>query len=124
MKPNVTFTAFNHPPDLGKLPNQLGKIANNVNGIAREAEKPSIPMNCPNSSPLLAALTINVPINGPVHENDANASAIAMKKIPIKPPLSAFSSAFVAQELGNVISKAPKNEAAKITRIAKKIRLK
>ncbi|MND81661.1 hypothetical protein D3C80_734650 [compost metagenome] len=45
-----------------------------------------------------------------------------MKNIPSIPPLSAFSSALVAHELGKVISNAPKNEAAKTTNTTKNIR--
>ena len=47
-----------------------------------------------------------------------------MKIIPTKPPLSALESILVAQELGNIISNAPKNESAKTTNKTKKIILK
>jgi hypothetical protein len=61
---------------------------------------------------LEAASTNKVPTIGPVQEKDTIASANAINKIPIIPPLSAYITLF-AQELGNIISNAPKNEAAK-----------
>jgi hypothetical protein len=45
-------------------------------------------------------------------KKDTIASANAINKIPIIPPLSA-SIYFICPELGNIISNAPKNEAAK-----------
>ena len=47
-----------------------------------------------------------------------------MKKIPTMPPLSDALSALFNQELGILISNAPKNEIAKIARIKKKTILK
>ena len=38
--------------------------------------------------PIVADSTNNVPTIGPVHEKETKASASAMKKIPIIPPLS------------------------------------
>ena len=64
-----------------------------------------------------------LPTIGPVQENDTNTSVRAMKKIPIKPPLSACRSLLLTIQLGSVISKAPKNDAAKIMNTMKKIRL-
>ena len=46
-----------------------------------------------------------------------------MKKIPIKPPLSAPASLLLTSFEGIVISNAPKNDAAKIMKIRKKMRL-
>ena len=65
--------------------------------------------------PWAAAATNAVPTMGPVQENDTIASASAIKKIPIKPPLSACESTLVPQLLGNVISNAPRKETAKTT---------
>ena len=48
-----------------------------------------------------------LPTIGPVQENDTNTSVRAMKKIPIKPPLSACRSLLLTIQLGSVISKAP-----------------
>jgi hypothetical protein len=45
-----------------------------------------------------------------------------MKKIPIMPPISDALSALFVHLLGSVISKYPKNEIAKITKTAKKVR--
>ena len=47
IKPKLTFTVFNHPPDLGIEFNQLGNIANKVNGNASEMENPNMPINGP-----------------------------------------------------------------------------
>jgi len=41
---------------------------------------------------------------GPVQEKDTSAKVKAMKKIPIKPPLSAIRSDLLDHELGKVIS--------------------
>ena len=73
--------------------------------------------------PCAAAATSAVPTIGPVHEKETIAKASAIKKIPIKPPRSACESTLVPHELGKVISKAPRNETAKITSKAKKMRL-
>ena len=113
-KPKTTFTVFNHPPDFGKEFIQPGKIANKVNGSAIAIENPNIP-TIGASPPFKADSTNNVPTIGPVHEKDTIAKASAIKKMPTKPPLSAFVSIFVPQELGKVISNAPKNEMAKTT---------
>jgi hypothetical protein len=63
--------------------------------------------------------TRDVPISGPVQENDTTAKVAAIKKIPPRPLESDFASNLFTKELGNVISKAPKNEIPKITRIRK-----
>lgn len=60
----------------------------------------------------------------PVQEKDTTASAKAIKKIPIKPPRSAWASTLVLHELGKVSSKAPKKEAAKKMSTTKKTPLK
>ena len=43
INPKITLTLLNHIPDLGKTFNELGEIARNVKGNARETPKPSIP---------------------------------------------------------------------------------
>ena len=88
INPRTTFTVFNHPPDFGNAFNQPGKAANNENGSAIAIENPNIP-TIGAIPPFEAASTNNVPTIGPVQENDTMAKAKAMKKIPIKPPLSA-----------------------------------
>ena len=120
--PKTTFTVLSHPPDLGKECNQLGNKAKSMNGKAKANENPSIP-TIGAIPPLEAASTKSVPTMGPVQENETMAKAKAMNKIPTTPPLSACRSTFVAQELGNIISKAPKKEVAKTINKIKKKRL-
>src|SRR5690606_24417331 len=100
-----------------------GKMAKITKGIARAIEKPNIPTAGPNRSPLDAASTSNVPIIGPVQENDTNAKLKAIKNNPIKPLPSDFASILFTKELGRVISNAPKKDAAKTTKIRKKTKL-
>src|SRR5690606_33282450 len=78
-------------------------------------EKPSIPIAGPKRSPFEAASTSRVPIIGPVQENETSERLNAIKKSPIRPPLSDLASILLTKELGKVISKAPKNDAAKTT---------
>ena len=110
---------LSHPPDFGKECIHPGNIAKSINGKANANEKPNIP-TIGAIPPLEAASTNNVPTIGPVHENETIAKANAMNKIPTTPPLSAWSSTVFAQELGNIISKAPRKDAAKITNKTKK----
>src|SRR5687768_4676256 len=72
---------------------------------------------------MAAASTSNVPMIGPVQENDTSASVTAIKKIPEKPRLSARASALLIQEEGSVSSKAPNKDAAKKTSSTKKKKL-
>ena len=118
--PKTTFTVLSHPPDLGKECNQPGNIAKSINGKAKANEKPNIP-TIGATPPFEVASTNSVPTIGPVQENETIANAKAMNKIPIIPPLSAWLSTLFAQELGNIISKAPKNETAKTINKRKKI---
>ena len=60
---------------------------------------------------------------GPVQEKDTKESVNAIKNMPTNPPLSEAESALLTHLLGRVISKAPKNEAAKNINIKKKKRL-
>ena len=62
------------------------------------------------------------PTMGPVHENDTSTSVRAMKNMPARPFLSDFESLSFTSFSGSTISNAPKNEAAKIMKTAKKIR--
>ena len=69
-----------------------------------------------------AASTSRVPMIGPVHEKETITKVNAMSIILRKPEVLldlAFSA--VDHELGNVISNAPKNEAANTTNIRKKM---
>src|SRR5688572_33226946 len=86
--PNVTFTAFNQPPDLGMLLIISGKNAKNVNGNANASEYENI-INiglriCP---PAESASTL--PTIGTVQLNEMSTSVNAIKNTPINPPLSA-----------------------------------
>ncbi len=121
-KPKVTFTVFIQLPDLGIELSQPGKAANIANGKARAKENPAIPTTGANP-PFKATSTRMAPTIGPVQEKDTIANAMAIKNIPIKPPDPDRESTFVAQELGNTISNAPKKEKANKIRIKKKNRL-
>src|SRR3546814_13062717 len=94
-------------------------MANNAKGMARARENPNMPVAGPSREPLLAASTSREPIMGPVHEKEARLRATAIKKMPVRPWLSAFLSAKVVQELGKFNSNAPKKEMAKTTMITK-----
>ena len=120
--PSDTLTVFNQLPDFGNEFNQPGNMANSIKGKAIADEKPSIPIIGP-MPPNCAASAIKVPTIGPVQEKDTIASANAINKIPTKPPRSACLSTLLAQEFGSTISKAPKNEEAKINNRTKNIRL-
>ena len=74
--------------------------------------------NCP-----WVDLMRTVPTMGPVQEKETSTRVKAMKKTPTRPPRSAFLSLLLTREEGRVISKAPKKEAAKMRKTAKKMRL-
>ena len=122
--PNVTFTAFNHPPDFGNEFNQPGKAANKPNGSAKPIEKPSIPRNGASISPVAPALKSSGPIKPLVHEKETKVNVNAIKKIPRYPPLSLCASILFTNDDGNTISNAPKNEKAKTINNTKKNKLK
>ena len=118
--PRTTLTEFSQPPDCGKLSSQLGKIANNENGIANASEKPSITIIGFKKFPATASI-ITVPTIGAVHEKETRTSVRAIKKIPNSPPPSAFLFILLRNLLGILISKYPKNDIAKIKNIIAKI---
>ena len=62
-----------------------------------------------------------VPTIGPVHENETSTSVRAIKNTPIRPPLSDLESDLFTNQLGMVISNAPKNDAANTMKIMKNI---
>jgi hypothetical protein len=121
MKPRTTFTEFNQPPLFGKFLSNDGNHANTVNGRAKAIANAAIVMIGIHTPPLVE-LMITEPTIGPVQENDTSTRVNAIKKIPTKPPLSAPSSLLLTSDEGNVISNAPRNDAAKIIKITKKIR--
>src|SRR5690606_10615729 len=98
--------------------------ANNTNGTAKAQEKPNIPIAGPKRSPRVAASTSNVPMIGPVQENDTTAKLADIKNNPTNPLLSELASILLTNELGRVISKAPKKDAANTSNIKKKKKLK
>ena len=124
MKPRPPFTVFIQPPDLGAFWRRPGNMANRQNGMARASEKPNMPIAGPKRSPVLTASTRSVPIIGPVQENETSTRVNAMKKILRRPVvLSTVESILLLHDEGSVISNAPKNEIANITRRRKKIML-
>ncbi len=123
-KPNTIFTLLSHPPDLGSVCKNPGNAAKRAKGNAKARENPNMPTSGPTSLPPVAASTSNVPMMGPVQENETSESVKAMKKIPINPPLLETLSALFTSQPGNVISNAPKNEMANTTKMTKKARLK
>ena len=62
----------------------------------------------------MEASTNRVPTIGPVQEKDTNARVNAIKKMPIKPPLSDALSLLLTQDAGSCSSNAPKKDAPKI----------
>ena len=73
---------------LGQVFQQGGKKAKIVKGRAKASEKANIVTMGTQNSPAVERIR-TLPTIGPVQENDTNTSVRAMKKIPIKPPLSA-----------------------------------
>ena len=106
-------------PDLGNFCIKPGKIANNVNGIAKANENPNIPIIGFKNAPWEAAIRMD-PARGPVQENETNTSVKAIKNTPIKPPLSDFASTVFTKFDGNTISNAPKNEIPNKINMVKK----
>ena len=116
IKPSVTLMTFIQPPDLGADLSRDGNMANNVNGIASAIAKPSIPIVGATILPWVETATSRNPMIGPVHENDTKARVNAIRNMLSNPVvLSDLASTLFCQDEGNVISKAPKNEAANTT---------
>ena len=121
MNPSTTFTELSHPPDFGISLSIDGKSENSENGMARAKAKPNIPTAGPVMLPMVAASTSNVPMIGPVHENDTSVRVNAMKNMLRNPVvLPARLSIWFDHDDGNVMSNAPKNEMANTTSIRKK----
>ena len=89
-------------------------------GIAKANEKANIPAAGIITSPP-AANSKTFPTIGPVQEKEISTSVKAIKKIPIKPPLSDFASILFTKELGKVISNNPKKDSANSMNTMKKI---
>jgi hypothetical protein len=93
-------------PERGILSIQEGKIANNENGNANANAKPAIPTNGESIDCIVDNSTNNVPMIGPVQENDTITSTNAMNKMLIIPVvLEALLFKTLAQDDGNSISK-------------------
>ena len=100
--------------------NQDGNIANRVKGKAKAMAKPNMPMAGPMMLPEVETSTNKKPMMGPVHEKDTNVNVKAIRKMLRRPVVfSALLSTALLHEAGNVISKAPKNDAANTTNIKK-----
>ena len=83
--------------------------------------KPNIPIAGATTLPVVETSTNKKPIIGPVQEKDTNDKVKAIRNILNNPVVdSALLSTAVLHFDGKVISKAPKNEAAKTTNIRKK----
>lgn len=119
MKPSTTFTELSQPPLLGSFLSIEGKKAKIVNGRANATENASIVTIGLQNSPEVDLMSTE-PTIGPVQENDTSTSVRAMKKMPAKPLESALASVLFTIHEGIVISKAPKNEAAKTMNTRKK----
>ena len=119
MKPRTTFTLLSQPPLLGSFLSIEGKNASSAKGSAKAMLKASIvTMGVQNSPCVLLIRT--VPTMGPVQLKLTSTSVSARKNTPRRPFRLLPSSAFVVQDDGNVISNAPKKDAAKIMNITKK----
>ena len=117
---NIFFTVSNQPPDLGKLCNHCGNIANKVKGNANATPNPAIPC-VKDHAPPCSEPTNKVPKIGPVQEKETIAKVMAIKKMPPILPSPLFESALLAIPLGKEISKNPKNEILKTINITKKL---
>ena len=120
--PSTTFTELSQPPLLGSFLSIEGKKAKRVKGRAKASEKASMVTIGLQNSPAVDLMSTE-PTMGPVHEKETSTSVSAMKKMPASPFESAFESLLLTIHEGIVISKAPKNEAAKSMKTAKKMRL-
>ena len=117
--PKTTLTEFNQPPDFGKEFNQPGKIANKVNGMAKAKENANIPKIGLSNAPPAELIRIE-PTMGPVQEKETKTKVKAIKKMPVIPPLSDFSSILFTKLLGKVNSNIPKKAMAKKINTRKK----
>ena len=120
-KPNVTFSVFSQPPELGSFSRNFGNIANKAKGSPSAKPKPPIPtVNCQAPESAVREPANKDPKIGPVQENETIARVRAMKNIPANPPTDSLLVEDAAHEDGKVKSKNPKNEKANIKNIKKK----
>ena len=112
---------MSQPPLYGNFFNIEGKNAKRVNGSANAVENANIVIIGDHTSPEVDLISTE-PTIGPVQEKDTSTKVRAIKKIPPIPPLSDCASLLFTRALGSVISKAPKNDAAKTINTTKKMR--
>jgi hypothetical protein len=92
-----------------------------MNGNANPNPKPNIAMDKIVAPPSEFKDVPNTnPNAGPMQENETIIKVNAMKNIPSNPPEFEALSTLFDNLLGIVISKAPKNDIAKVTKITKK----
>ena len=116
---------FIQPPDLGMDFSHEGKRAKSVKGNAKAMANPSIPTAGAITLPVVDTCTNRKPMMGPVQEKDTNDNVKAIRNMLSKPVVaSALLSTALLHLEGNVISKAPKKEAANTTSIRQKKMLK
>ena len=101
-----------------------GNRAKRVKGMANARAKPNMPTAGATISPCVLTATSRKPMMGPVHENDTSVRVKAMKKMLTMPVVDELAELILLlHDEGSVMSKAPKNEAAKATSMAQKMRL-
>ena len=81
---SAILTEFIHAPDLGRLLSQFGKRAKRMKGVAKVAEKASMPSTGQVHS-LLAVAASSPPTNGAVQENETSVRVRPMKSTPMMP---------------------------------------
>src|SRR5690606_4624810 len=117
--PKTTLTELSQPPDLGRLLSHSGKMAKRAKGMAKAKEKANIPRIGWIISPPAEAIRID-PTIGPVQEKDTNTKVKAIKKMPVKPPLSPWASTLLTSPEGKVSSNMPRKAKAKKINTKKK----
>ena len=125
MNPNTIFRVVIHEPDFGADFSHEGNMANSVKGRASARAKPNIPTAGASQLPVVVVCTNNMPMIGPVQENDTSTSVNAIRKILNRPLVSeALVSTLLAQLSGSLISNQPKKLRANTTSNRKRNTLK
>ena len=116
MNPNTIFRVVIHEPDFGADFSHEGNMANSVKGRASARAKPNIPTAGASQLPVVVVCTNNMPMIGPVQENDTSTSVNAIRKMLNRPLVSeALVSTLLAQLSGSLISNQPKKLRANTT---------
>ena len=125
MNPNTIFKVVIHEPDFGADFSHEGNMANSVKGRASARAKPNIPTAGASQLPVVVVCTNNMPMIGPVQENDTSTSVNAIRKMLNRPLVSeALVSTLLAQLSGSLISNQPKKLRANTTSNRKRNTLK